>query len=160
MQDMYQAEVHLSGKITVDSACYCDRLVKNQVSFTVNELHTCVLSAARSKQHATVQDRDDVIRLGGNAVDQEDLTVYVIAKILGKHFAAGVWGKWDRYSRCGSIITCVINGRSLYARIVRFLKSDVSDDSCPRYASVRWFSELTYDNCLCPKVTLDGSDSY
>ena len=86
---MYQAEVHLSGKVTVDSACYYDRLVKNQVLFTANGLHTCVLSSTRSKQHATVQDLDDVIRLGGNAADQGDLAVYVIAKILGKHFAAG-----------------------------------------------------------------------
>ena len=22
---------------------------------------------------------------------------------------------------------------------------------------MRWFSEPTYDNCLCPRVTLDGS---
>ena len=155
VQDMYQAEVHLSGKVTVDSACYYDRLMKNQVSFTAKGLHTCVLCSARVKQYATVQDLDDVIRLGGNVGDQGDLTVYSTAKIMGKHFVAG---EWDRDSRCGSVITCVINGRSLYARVVRFLKSDVRDDSCPGYASVRWFSEPTYDNCLCPKVTINGSD--
>ena len=159
VQDMYQAEVHLSGKVTVDSACYYDRLAKNQVSFTANGLHTCVLTFACSKKYATVEDLDDVICLGGNVSDQEDLTVYTLAKILGKHFAAGEWDRdTDSDSRCGSVITCVVNGRSLYAHVVRFLKSDVPGDSCPGYASVRWFSEPTYDNCLCPKVTLNGSD--
>ena len=77
-------------------------------------------------------------------------------QILGKQFRAGEWNNGS--SRCGSVVTCVVNGRSLYARVVRFLKSDVSGDSYPGYASVRWFSEPTYDNPLCPKVTLDGAD--
>ena len=50
-----------------------------------------------------------------------------------------------------------MHGRSLYANLVRFLKADAVDDVCPGYASVQWFSEPAYDNCLCPKVTLDGS---
>ena len=159
MKDMYQAEVNLSEKVTVDSACYYDRLTKNQVCFTADGgLHTCVLTSARSRERATVEELDDVIHLGGNAADQGDLTVHLIAKILGKQFRAGEWGKWDTSPRCGSVVTCVVNGRSLYARVLRFLKSDVAGDSCPGYASVRWFSEPTYDNCLSPKVTLEGQD--
>ena len=153
--DMYQAEVNLSEKVTVDSACYYDRLTKDESSFADVGLHTCVLTTPRWRQHATVEELDDVIQIGGNAADEGDLTVYNIAKILGKHFKAGEWGKSPR---CGSVVTCVVNGRSLYARVVRFLKSDVAGDSCPGYASVRWFSEPTYDNCLCPKVKLDGED--
>ena len=153
--DMYQAEVNLSDKVTVDSACYYDRLAKDESCFAAVGLHTCVLTTPRWQQHATVEELDDVIHVGGNAADEGDLTVYQIAKILGKQFKAGEWGKSPR---CGSVVTCVVNGRSLYARVVRFLKSDVAGDSCPGYASVRWFSEPTYDNCLCPKVTLDGED--
>ena len=155
---MYQAEVNLSETVTVDAACYYDHLTKNQCCFTAYGLHTCVLTTARSRERATIEELDDVIHLGCNAADQGDLTVYKIAKILGKQFKAGEWGKWDTMPRCGSVVTCVINGRSLYARVLRFLKSDVAGDSCPGYASVRWFSEPTYDNCLCPKVTLDGAD--
>ena len=156
MKDMYQAEVHLSEKVTVDSACYYDRLTKKQVCFTCPKLHTCVLTTPRVRERATVEELDDVLHLGGNVAELGDLTVYQIAKILGKQFKAGEWD--NKSSRCGSVITCVVNGRSLYARVVRFLKSDVTEDSCPGYASVRWFSEPTYVNCLCPKVTLDGGD--
>lgn len=153
--DLYQAEVNLSERLTVDSACYYSRLMDDEVGFKSVGLHICVLSSPLLRAYATVEELDDVIYLGGNAVDQGDLTVYNIAKILGKHFRAGDWGKWDQ-ERCGSVITCVVNGRSLYARVIRFIKCE--DDSCPGYASVRWFSEPTYDNCLCPKVTMNGED--
>ena len=61
--------------------------------------------------------------------------------------------------RCGSVITCVINGRSVYAYVLQFVKTD-TEDSCPGYACVRWFSEPVYVNSLCPRVTLDGRDIY
>ena len=129
------------------------RVANNEVGFKAVGLHVCTLSSPRSREHATIEELDDVIHLGGSATDQGDLTVYTIANILGKHFRAGDWGKWDQ-ERCGSVITCVINGRSLYAYVIRFIKCD--GDLCPGYASVCWFSEPTYDNCLCPKVTMDG----
>ena len=56
---------------------------------------------------------------------------------------------------CVSVITYVIRGRSLYSRVVKFLR--VEGDTHPGYVSVRWFSEPTYVNRLTPKVTLDGS---
>ena len=84
--------------------------------------------------------------------DAFDVCVCQIAWILGSHFRAGEWGM---HPRCGSVITCVIGGRSLYARVVKFLR--VEGDTHPGYASVRWFSEPTYVNRLTPKVTLDGS---
>ena len=89
---------------------------------------------------------------GSRFYDAFDLCVYNVAWIMGRHFRAGEWGA---YPRCGSVITCVMNGRSLYARVMKFLK--VEGDSCPGYASVEWFSEPTYVNRLSPKVTLDGS---
>ena len=159
VQDMYQTEVNLNQRVTVDGACYYAGLTKGRGCFTddTDTFHTCVLVSPNRQERATVKDLDDVIFLVGNARDQEDLTVYRIDKVLGKHFKAG---EWDKSPRCGSVVvvTCVVNGRSLYARVVRFFKSDVPHDSCPGYASVRWFSEPTYDNPLCPKVTLDGTD--
>jgi len=81
----------------------------------------------------------------------DEVTVYNIAMILNKHFRAGEWGMG---SRCGSVVTCVLNGRSVYARVVKFL--NVDEGSCPGYALVRWFGEPTYVNLLCPRVTLNG----
>ena len=45
-------------------------------------------------------------------------------------------------SRCGSVITCVVEGQSLYARVRRFLK--VEGDDREGYASVVWFGKPTY----------------
>ena len=107
---MYQAEVHLSEKVTVDSASYYDRLTKKQVCFTCPKLHTCVLTTPRVRERVTVEELDDVLHLGGNVAELGDLTVYQIAKILGKQFKADEWD--NKSSRCGSVITCVVNGRS------------------------------------------------
>ena len=118
MKDMYQAEVNLSEKVTVDSACYYDRLTKDPDCFKDDALHTCVLSSARSRKRASVEELDDVVHVGGNATDQGDLTVYMIAKILGKHFKAGEWGS----RRCGSVVTTIYRGRSRYCVVKRFIE--------------------------------------
>ena len=101
-----------------------------------------------------------------------------IAYILNVHFRAGEWGKrpW-----CGSVITCVLDGRSLYARVNRFLHVEgdktpgyasvsctpnpnrflhVEGDKTPGYASVSWFSKPVYllDNPLVVQVTDDGDE--
>ena len=87
--------------------------------------------------------------------DRDDVTVFRIAiMILDKHFRVGEWGQRPR---CGSVITMVLNGRSVYARVLKFIKVDEGDE-CPGHASVRWFSEPTYVNSLCPRVTLNRSD--
>ena len=63
---------------------------------------------------------------------------FKVAYILGKHFKAGEWGNY----RCGSVVTCVIDRQSYYARVERFFRVD--GDSCPGYASVRWFGQPHY----------------
>jgi len=69
-------------------------------------------------------------------------------------------GEWGDSPRCGSVITCVINGRSLYARVKRFIKVD--GDRFPGYASVDWFSAPTYlfddEIPLGVCVTEDGAE--
>ena len=79
------------------------------------------------------------LRLQGADVQMLSVTSFEIAYILNNHFKAGEWGS---YPRCGSVITCVIGGRSLYGYVKRFLK--VEGDDCPGYASVGWFSEPVY----------------
>ncbi len=80
----------------------------------------------------------DLRILGVDVEDNLSITVYNIAHILGKHFRSGEWGQ----RRCGSVITCVMAGRSVYANVHRFFKVD-GDDS-PGYASVTWFGAPNY----------------
>ena len=77
-----------------------------------------------------------------------------IAYILGIHFRAGEWGQ---IPVCGSVFTCVVDGRSVYGRLVRFFKVDNHD--APGYASVQWFSEPEYPltTPIVVKVLDDGS---
>jgi len=76
--------------------------------------------------------------LGVNVQDHLSISEFKVAHILGKHFRAGEWGSY----RCGSVVTCVVKGRSLYARVERFLKVD--EDDCDGYASVTWFGIPEY----------------
>ena len=76
--------------------------------------------------------------LGVYVEDHLAISEYKIAHILGKHFRAGEWGAY----RCGSVVTCVFEGRSLYARVDRFLKVDGND--AEGFASVTWFGVPEY----------------
>jgi hypothetical protein len=71
--------------------------------------------------------------------DMLSVSEFKVAYIMGVHFRAGEWG---HRPRCGSVITCVIHGVSLYARVERFLRID--GDDCPGYASVTWFGRPRY----------------
>ena len=88
-----------------------------------------------------IPSNQELFDLEWQGVDVElfSVTQFKIAYILNAHFRAGEWGQlpW-----CGSVVTCVIEGRSLYARVKRFLKVEGSD--CPGFASVDWFSAPTY----------------
>ena len=92
----------------------------------------------RDNQVATDLELGSLRVLGVELHDHLSISEFKIAHILGKHFRAGEWGKY----RCGSVITCVLDGRSHYARVERFLKVD--GDDCEGYASVTWFGVSEY----------------
>ena len=117
-----------------------------------DDLHQCSLSTEDAYGVVTEDEFDDMQFLGCKARSRHDLSVFKFAKIMGKHFAED---EWDKKGRIGSVITCVMNGRSLYGRVLKFIRFE--GESCPGYASVRWFSAPTYVNCLCPHVRLDGA---
>lgn len=150
VRDMYQAEVNLSRNVVVDAACAFDRL--DSYVTTDYGCHTCVLSG-ETRDRLTQKEFDHLMHVGCPINDIFDASVYCIAKIMGKHFRSGEWGC---YPRCGSVFTMVLNGRSVYGRVNKFVR--VAGDTCPGYACVSWFSEPTYSNCLCPKVGLNGED--
>ena len=87
---------------------------------------------------ATDMELGSLRALGVNILDHLAVSEFKVAHILGKHFRAGEWGSY----RCGSVVTCVVGGRSLYARVNRFLKVD--GDDCEGYASVTWFGIPEY----------------
>ncbi len=72
-------------------------------------------------------------------LDLMSVSQFPIAYIFGKHFKSGEWGKRPR---CGSVMTCVLDSRSLYFVAEKFLQ--VEGDECPGYVRVSWFSEPQY----------------
>ena len=115
--------------------------------------HICILQQKVRQQLFTRRELGD-LRMQGCALGPLDIDCFAVAYIMGKHFHAGQWGR----RTCSSVITCVINGRSIYGRVNKFLTVD--GDSCPGYASVNWFGEPHYplgDNRLEVVVSGDGS---
>lgn len=113
--------------------------------------HECVLWGRRQQYFPTEKEMGD-FALRGVQADMMGFAKYDIAYVLGVHFKAGEWGQ---YPRCGSVITCVLQGRSWYARVNRFLS--VEGDRGFGYASVTWFSRPVYPlrTPMVVKVTED-----
>ena len=115
--------------------------------------HTCVLS----NKIAVLPTKKEVgdLRVLGVGVDMLSVETYSIARIFGVHFKSGEWGN---HPRCGSVITVVNDGRSLYGRVSKFFS--VNGNSCPGYASVTWFGFPTYpfDNPLVVRVHKNGDE--
>ena len=155
VRDMHQAEVNLAKNVAIDSAVNYYYLEKaRHYDVKSDPCHICFLRSEIDGD-VTEEEFENLQHLGCPVNDPYDVRSFNIAMILGKHFKAGEWGD-GKSIRCGSVVTCVINGRSLYARVLKFMKVD--GDLCPGHASVRWFSDPTFVNPLCPFVTLDGSD--
>jgi len=112
-----------------------------------------VYEQVRGQQFFTRRELGD-LRMHGCGVDPLDMDCFSVAFIMGVHFHAGQWGR----RTCSSVITCVINGRSIYGRVNKFLTVD--GDPCPGYACVNWFREPRYplgENMLQVVVSGDGS---
>lgn len=91
----------------------------------------------------------------GCVADRWSVSAYRIAHIMGIHFRAGEWGCSPR---CGSVITCKLEGVSYYGRVDTFLKID--GNPCPGFAVVTWFGKPVYPHGvpLVVHVDDDGSD--
>jgi hypothetical protein len=156
---MNKAEKNLSRNVAMDATCSFDRLSKcKKYRQSRDFVHQCFLKVKVSNDRDIITDAEffDLLSIGCPIRDRDELTVYDIGMILNKHFRSGEWGM---HPRCGSVVTCVVNGRSVYARVIKFVRVDDGDE-CPGYACVRWFSEPTYVNSLCPRVNLNGADVY
>lgn len=116
--------------------------------------HQCRLHGRSRAYFPTSAEIADLRLRGARVLDILAVTEYPMASILNIHFKAG---EWECRPRCGSVITCVMRGRSLYARVNKFL-SVLGDDS-PGYASVSWFSPPEYptETPLVVRVTDAGA---
>ena len=114
--------------------------------------HECVLWGT-PRDYFPTENELGSLRMRGVNASVMNVSEYPIAWILGQHFKAGEWG---HSPRCGSVITCVFQGRSFYARVNRFLK--VEGDGGFGYASVKWFSAPEYPlgTPMVVKVRGDG----
>ena len=149
----------LANAVAIDIAAAYIKLCVERFSYDVKTAfhHTCVLTQQRGARTLFSPREMGDMRMCGIAVDPLGLECFAVAYIMGVHFHAGQWGR----SICSSVITCVINGRSLYGRVSKFFTVD--GNSCPGYASVVWFGEPQYplgDNRLEVVVSDDGKEIY
>ena len=122
-----------------DTANYFSLCEEDMYELDSADYHRCVLTMAGPRN--VVLSEGELVDLHVFGVEVEDvwsITVFHIAHILGKHFRADEWGQ----RRCGSVITAVLAGRSVYARVNRFIKVDGDDGA--GYASVTWFGAPEY----------------
>lgn len=155
VRDPSHPEAHFANSVSQNvSAHYLNLANSTHVYDMLKEpLHNCVLSVPLSG-HPTSDELAD-LRMVGCRLDCFSCTFFAVTHIMGIHFRSGEWGKKPR---CGSVVTCVLEGRSLYGRVRRFLT--VEGDSEPGYASIHWLGEPEYSlrTPLVVKVGDDGED--
>ena len=149
-------EVSLSHAVSHDVSSRFLNLAEEEQKYDVNmDLHhNCVLSSSMRHFIPTRKQLGD-LRYIGCDVGCLTVTGYSVAHIMGVQFRAGEWGQSPR---CGSVITCVVGGRSLYARVDAFVRVDGEEG--PGYALVQWFGQPEYPEGtpLVVRVPLDGSE--
>ena len=154
VRDVSHPEAHLATSATQDaSASYLNLAIHNHYDMTTSSYHKCVLSVPKHNWYVTEEDLIDLAFLGLEQ-DQFSIHCFAVAHVLGVHFRAK---EWNMYPRCGSVVTCVKDGQSCYARVKKFFQVD--GDNCPGYASVSWFGKPTYPlgTPMVVKVSDDGS---
>ena len=90
---------------------------------------------------------------------REGLIVYKRANICGVEFTAGqdVRGVGIQ-RRCGSIITCVVQGQSVYGKVIKFFKY-VCDRNNDLFAYVDWFRKTDYPMSGTPLIVRVKDDA-
>jgi len=155
VRDVSHPEINLANSVTQDvAASYLTMVLKCDDEKT-DPHHRCMLKGEKRNWFVTEDELFDLNYMG-IGVDQLSVCCYEHAFILGVHFRAG---EWDKSPRCGSVVTCVLDGQSCYARVERFLQI-AHDTDCPGYASVRWFSKPSYPagTPVVVRVNEDGSE--
>ena len=127
-------------------------------------LETCCIDSKQSKAYVPTTDvhvsgllqRLTSQEYCGAEVDVRLWTVHMRAKICGVEFTSGermtgVRRMNEKMNRCGSVVTLVRGGRSLYAWVIRFLSFDKI-----HVAHVRWLPVPEYPTGSPLVVRLNG----
>ena len=149
-----QPEAHLANSVRHDvSARFVTLMEQDLYDPTKDDHHRCVLSAPYRGFDLSSTIMGD-LRMLCRKVDRFSFQVFLVCHVMGTHFRAGEWGRQS----CGSVITTVVDGQSLYAKVKAFVKVD--KDPCSGYAIVDWFSrpEYPFRVPLVVKVRDDGSE--
>ena len=119
---------HLANAVSINLAAAYLKLFKDGIKYDVKTAphHTCFLSQPMSFVALTRRELGDLRMLGCDVHDELCVNVFAKASILNVHFKAGQWGA---HPTCSSVFTCLINGRSVYGHVRRFLSVD--GDNCP-----------------------------
>lgn len=152
------ADIQLANAVAIDMTASYMQMFKAGIKYDIKKApqHTCFLKQQTMRGTVSRREIGDLRMLGCVVQDVLSVNTFSVASILGVHFRAGQWGS---HPTCGSVFTCVINRRSVYGYVNKFIAVD--GDACPGYASVCWFGEPTYplgrDNRLEVIVGADGS---
>ena len=149
-------EENLSNTVRHDVSARFVTLLESEAHYDVTKdvHHRCILSGRRGSRFELTPNNLADLRMMSPCADRFSIMPFLICHVMGIHFRAGEWGKQS----CGSVITTVVDGQSLYAAVLGFVK--VSGDPSSGYAVVNWFSkpEYPFKVPLVVKVTEDGSD--
>ena len=80
------------------------------------------------------------------------------ANICNVEFTSGQSLSGDAYNTCGSVVTCMIGGRSWYGKVVRFF-SVLCDRNKNLYAYIQWMNTPDYPFLGTPLVVRVKDDS-
>ena len=152
-----RVDVHLANAVAINMASSYMELLRHGIKYDIAKApqHTCFLGQANKHAGISRKELGDLRMAGCLVRDALSVDVFSVASILGVRFRAGQWG---HPTTCSSVFTCVINGRSVYGYVVKFLSVD--GDNRPGYASVCWFGPPHYplgDNRLEVVVSSDGT---
>ena len=76
---------------------------------------------------------------------RNNLVSFARADICGVQFTAGQALDGGRSGRCGSLVTCVVEGQSIYGRVVRFFVLNcTSNRGRNAYAYIEWLNMPEY----------------
>lgn len=152
-RDMSHPEAHLAKSSTQDASASFVNLAMHDYDISTSMHHKCVLSVPKQNWYATEEEFADLALRYGCEQDQFSIRCFAVAHVFAVHFRAK---EWLKYPRCGSVVTCVMDGQSYYARVEKFFC--VGDD-CSGYASVVWFGKPSYPlgTPMVVKVSEDGS---
>ena len=123
-----RVDTHLANGVAINLAAAYLQLFKDGIKYDVKTAphHTCFLSQPMNFVALTRRELGDLRMLGCEVRDELSVNVFSKASILNVHFKAGQWGA---HPTCSSVFTCLINGRSVYGYVRRFLSVD--GDNCP-----------------------------